>query len=252
MPIRTSPSRRGLGLHVDVQRYAMREAVHLLGPADRDRDPAGPIPCRVVVGHIDDRETAKVLLGLGERPVGEYRRAACRVDAAHGGRRVQTAIAEDENTSVRHLLDQGPGGRCPLVQLVQREVGHPLVVEGDQVRRHVKLLWAHGQPGRLPLIISTSALASIDTPARLFPTPSASKSVWMAPRFTGWPGGCPRESCSRSTASRSGKRSLSARISLGREFLPQSYLADPRSDCPGPCVFLFVGDSVPEVFPPGK
>jgi hypothetical protein len=49
----------------------MREAVYLLRPADRDRDPAGPIPCRGIVGHIDDRETAEVLLGLDERSVGE-------------------------------------------------------------------------------------------------------------------------------------------------------------------------------------
>jgi hypothetical protein len=36
----------------------MRKAVHLLWPADRDRDPAGPVPCLSIAGHIDDRETA--------------------------------------------------------------------------------------------------------------------------------------------------------------------------------------------------
>jgi len=50
---------------------AVREAVHLLRPADRDRDPAGPVPRRGIVGHIDDREAAEVLLALDERPVGE-------------------------------------------------------------------------------------------------------------------------------------------------------------------------------------
>jgi len=48
---------------------AMREAVHLLRPADGDRDPARPVPCRGIVGHVDDRETAQVLLGLDVGPV---------------------------------------------------------------------------------------------------------------------------------------------------------------------------------------
>src|SRR6476619_971162 len=60
----------------------MREAVHLLRPADRDRDPAGPVPGRLLVGHIDDREAAEVLLGLDVRPVGEDGRAAAAVDAS--------------------------------------------------------------------------------------------------------------------------------------------------------------------------
>jgi hypothetical protein len=47
--------------------------VHFLRPADRDRDPAGPIPCLGVVGHINDGKAAELLPGLGE-PVGEYRR----------------------------------------------------------------------------------------------------------------------------------------------------------------------------------
>ena len=71
LPIGASQSRQGLRLRVSAHRYAMREAVHLLRPADRDRDPAGPIPCLGIVGHIDDCETAEVLLSLDKRPVGE-------------------------------------------------------------------------------------------------------------------------------------------------------------------------------------
>src|SRR5689334_11508250 len=51
------------------RRSTLCEAVQLLWPADRDRDPAGPVQRLGIVGHIDDRETAEVLLGLGERPV---------------------------------------------------------------------------------------------------------------------------------------------------------------------------------------
>src|SRR5262252_6368254 len=98
----------------------MREAVHLLRPADRDRDPAGPVSRLGIVGHIDDGEPAEVLLGLDVRPDSEYGRAAARVDAAHGGRRVQTAVAEDEDTCVRHLLNESPAGLASLAQLLQR------------------------------------------------------------------------------------------------------------------------------------
>src|SRR6516162_942213 len=79
MPIRSSQSGQGLGLRVSARLYAMREAAHLLRPADRDRDPAGPMPCLGIARHIDDRETAEVLLGLDEGPVREYGRAAARV-----------------------------------------------------------------------------------------------------------------------------------------------------------------------------
>ena len=46
-------------MRVNAQRYAMREAVHLLRPADRHRNPAGPVPGPGIVGHIDDRETTE-------------------------------------------------------------------------------------------------------------------------------------------------------------------------------------------------
>src|SRR5689334_23036382 len=53
MPIRTWQLRRGFRLRVSAQCDVMREAVHLLRPADRDRDPAGPVPGCLLVGHID-------------------------------------------------------------------------------------------------------------------------------------------------------------------------------------------------------
>jgi hypothetical protein len=72
--------------------------VHLLRPADRDRDPAGPVARLGIAGHIDDRETAEVLLGLDERPVGEDGRAAARADAANGGPKYQTPSLYGENS----------------------------------------------------------------------------------------------------------------------------------------------------------
>src|SRR5215469_6566981 len=120
MPIRRSQSRQGFGRRVSAQRDAMGEAVYLLWPTDRDRNPAGPIPGLSIVGYVGDREATEMFLGLDVRPVSEDGRAAAGVDAAHGGRRIQTAVAEDEDTGGCHLLDQGPGGRCPLAQVLER------------------------------------------------------------------------------------------------------------------------------------
>jgi hypothetical protein len=57
------------------------------------------VPRLGVPGHVDDREAAEVLLGLDQGPVGEDRRAAARVDAAHDGRLVQAAVGEEEDTT---------------------------------------------------------------------------------------------------------------------------------------------------------
>jgi hypothetical protein len=111
----------------------MREAVHLLRPADRDRDPAGPVPRPGIVRHINYGETAEVLLGLDERPVGEQGRAAARIDTAHDGRCVQAAVTEDEDTRGRHLLDHGPARRAPLAQLLQ------LPADGDTIAALARL-----------------------------------------------------------------------------------------------------------------
>jgi len=60
------PSRRGLGLHVGLEPHAMQRAMHLLRPAHRDLDPAGPVASLGIIAHIDDREAAEFLLGLDE------------------------------------------------------------------------------------------------------------------------------------------------------------------------------------------
>jgi NAD(P)-dependent dehydrogenase (short-subunit alcohol dehydrogenase family) len=161
----------------------VREAVHLLRPADRDRDPPGPVPRLGVAGHVDDREAAEVLLGLGERPVGEDGRAAARVDAAHDGRRVQAAVAEDEGARVGHLLDHGPAGRAPLAYVLLRQLGHPLVVEGDQVQRHLMLLCSRGGPDDCPSpSLRTHRVDSTPRPA-LFPSfPHRRRPDRMRPR----------------------------------------------------------------------
>jgi hypothetical protein len=49
-------------------------------------------------------------------------------------------VAEDEDAGDLHLLDHGSDGGGLLAHLLQREVGHPLVVECDQIFRHCRFL----------------------------------------------------------------------------------------------------------------
>src|SRR5690606_29996876 len=51
-----------------------------------------------------------------------------------------TAVAEDVGTGGLQLVDHNPASHALLAQLLQRVLGHPLVVEGDQIRRHRHLL----------------------------------------------------------------------------------------------------------------
>src|SRR5689334_32489 len=59
------------------------EAVHLLWPADRDRDPAGPVPRLGIVGHIDNREPPRCSLStsalVSVRHSGQYSFQAFRI-----------------------------------------------------------------------------------------------------------------------------------------------------------------------------
>ena len=124
-------SSRTLGkLHGDL------EASHLLRPTAGHRDLSRPQPRRLLVGHIHDGEAAEVLLGLDVRTVGEQRRAARRIDTEHGGSVVQAA-GEDEDPGSLHLCQQRPDSLGLLAQLLVRVVGHPLVVESDEVLGHV-------------------------------------------------------------------------------------------------------------------
>ncbi len=91
---------------------AVREAVHLLRPADRDGDPAGPVARVLVGGDLDDRQAAEVLLGLDERPVGEDGRLVLRDDAADRGRGVQAAVGEDEDSRGSPSRRRPPGRAC--------------------------------------------------------------------------------------------------------------------------------------------
>ena len=65
-PAPSSEASRGLGLRVSAQPDATREAVHLLRPADRDRDPAGPVSC------LGDRRPRRRRRTRPDAPVSTY------------------------------------------------------------------------------------------------------------------------------------------------------------------------------------
>ena len=125
-----TPSRGRGALHGDL------ETSHLLRPTAGHRDLSRPQPRRILVVHRHDGEAAEVFLGLDVRTVGEQRRAARRIDVEHRGIRVQ-AVGVDEHPGFVHLCPQRPDGLGLLAQLLVRVVGHPLVVEGDEVLGHV-------------------------------------------------------------------------------------------------------------------
>jgi hypothetical protein len=104
----------------------------------------------VLVGYIHDSEATEVFLGLDERTIGEQRRAGGRVDTEHGGGIVQAA-GEDQDSGSLHLCHQRPDSLGLLAQLLVRVVGHPLVVEGDEVLGHVSSLpgWLLRPPSTL-------------------------------------------------------------------------------------------------------
>jgi hypothetical protein len=60
------------------------ETAYLLRPAAGHRDPSGPQPGSLLVGHVDDGEAAEMLLGLDVWTVCEQRYAALSVEADHG------------------------------------------------------------------------------------------------------------------------------------------------------------------------
>ena len=88
----------------------------------------------------------------------------------------ETAVAEDEGIRGRHLLDQGPAGRAPLPQLLQREVGHPLHRRGSGTAPSQAPLLT-GSPDDCHSPSPRTHSSRSDTRPRLLPSFSASQSV---------------------------------------------------------------------------
>src|SRR5579863_393613 len=93
----------GPALRTLLQVITVHERSDLLRPAAGHRDLPRPQPGRFLVGYVNDAEAAEVLLGLGERAVGEQRRAARRIDAEHRAILDVDAAGEDEDPGRLHL-----------------------------------------------------------------------------------------------------------------------------------------------------
>src|SRR6476659_9275763 len=121
------------------------ESANLLWPAARFRDLAGPRPGGLLVGHVHDGEPAQELLGLDEGPVGEHQRAAGRVSAEDRAVLLQPS---DEHVlaSSLDLVHDRPGERPAPAEPLLAVVAHPLLVEVDEVLRHVCSLVSAADP----------------------------------------------------------------------------------------------------------
>src|SRR3954462_6510619 len=112
------------------------EPSDLRWPTARHRDLCCPQPCGLLVGNLDDSEAAQLLFGLGVRTIDDQRGAARRIDTEHR-RIVVESASEYEDSSGLHLCPQRTNTFGRLGQAIVREVGHPLLVERDEVLRHV-------------------------------------------------------------------------------------------------------------------
>jgi hypothetical protein len=106
-------------MRVSAQRYAMREAVHLLRPADRDRDPAGPVPRPGIAGHIGRLLVADFRPSGGRFSLHAALHSALR-GAPHGrGHARQHATATIEDLAAEAGFQVLGRGGLPMLSYVQ-------------------------------------------------------------------------------------------------------------------------------------
>ena len=112
------------------------EAGVLLGPAAGLGDLASPHLRGVVVGDLDHRQPAQVLLGLDERAISDDHGATGGIGAECVIDVLLQPTGKDIDARVLHLLDDLHGFGSPLPEPVLAVVADPLLVEVDEVLRH--------------------------------------------------------------------------------------------------------------------
>src|SRR5262249_53574590 len=108
------------------------ELPDLLGTAAGDGDLRGPLECLLAGGHVDDRESADVLFGLGvltvhDRPISGRNARPLAFQPA----------AETPHACVYRLLHHLVRGPTHVGNVIGRDVIHRAVIERDQVSRHL-------------------------------------------------------------------------------------------------------------------
>ena len=121
------------------------ELPHLVGPTAAHGDPGRPHLRRLVVGHVDDGETAEELLGLDVGTVADHDLLAGRIDAVDGPVLLESA-GEDVHACRLHLVDDAPREWRARSEPLLRVVADPLLVEGEEVLGHVRFLVSVADP----------------------------------------------------------------------------------------------------------
>ena len=120
----TAPARPGTGAP---RRGRCRRRCALRGPVERG----------VEVGGLDDPEAAEVLLGLGERAVGDEHVAVRPRGRPSRSRRVQAAAEHPRTLPLDLLVHRGDVGVHPLDHVRRRQLLAVDHVHGQQILRHL-------------------------------------------------------------------------------------------------------------------
>src|SRR5215475_11208266 len=109
----------------------------LLRPATSDCELAGPKLRRVLLGDINDREATEILRGVGIPTFAKLQFAADVISAESLAQIFIYSRGEDEHASFLHLGHDCPSQRSARLKPLVGVITDPLLVEVDNVVRHV-------------------------------------------------------------------------------------------------------------------
>ena len=113
------------------------ERPDLLWPITGRCELAGPKPCTLLASDIDDGEAAEILGGVGITTFAKMQFATGLVGTERFAQVFIHARGEDEHARLLHLCHDGAGQRPAGLKPRFGVITHPLLVEVDDVVRHV-------------------------------------------------------------------------------------------------------------------
>src|SRR5215470_2785039 len=112
----------------------------LLRPATSDCELAGPKLRRVLLGDINDREATEILRGVGIPTFAKLQFATNVISTESLAQIFIYSRGEDEHARFLHLGHDCPGQRSARLKPLFGVITDPLLVEVDNVVRHVTFL----------------------------------------------------------------------------------------------------------------
>src|SRR5262245_29984122 len=125
----------------------------LLRPATSDCELAGPKLRRLLLRDINDREATEILRGVGIPTFAKLQFAADVISTESLAQIFIYSRGEDEHARFLHLGHDCPSQRSARLKPLFGVITDPLLVEVDNVLRHVTFLLICGQENILPQII---------------------------------------------------------------------------------------------------